>query len=208
MLTGIKDLDREILFYISDEELLKIWIINKYFYYKVCDDAFLKRRLTKYKVSKIEPGKKFFADAIYCIPRLKLLGFEYTFGNIKKQYILLKEYRCCPYRTIVEAAKEGEIAVLIYFFNKGKILTLNNCENLRRASESGHLETVKYLVKIGSDIHVYGDFPLRIACKNGHFELVKYLVENKANVRAYDGQALRWAKEYKHFQIVEFLENL
>ena len=207
MLTGIKDLDREILSYIPDEELLKVCSINKYFYYKVCDDAFLKRRLDKYKIAKIEPGKKFFVDVIYCIPKMRSIGFGYTFGNLKKQYILLKEYFYVEGRMAVEAAIEGELAILIYLFNSGKCrdFRYNNCQVLRRASENGQLEVVKYLVETRSDIHVYGDFPLRIACKNGHFEVVKYLIENGADPSAYGGQALRWAKEYKHSQIVDYL---
>lgn len=68
MLPGIKDLNREILSYIPDKQILKVFSINKYFYYKVCDDAFLKRRLAKYNLIKIEPGKIFFLNVLYCIP--------------------------------------------------------------------------------------------------------------------------------------------
>ena len=207
MLTGIKDLDREILSYIHDKELLKVCSINKYFYYKVCDDAFLKRRLEKYKLVKIEPGKKFFVDAINCIPKMRSIGFEYTTGNLKKQYILLKNFYWDG-KVLVEAAEEGEVPILIYLFEKKKNLKDYDNKGLRRASGNGHVEVVKYLMEKGGNIHVYGDYPLRIACKNGHFELVKYLVENGANIKAYDGQALRWAKEYKHFQIVNYLSSL
>lgn len=83
MLTGIKDLNREILSYICDDELLKVCRINRYFYYKVCDDAFLKRRLKKYNLSHIESGKGFFFDILYCLPRMTKMGFEYTCGNLK-----------------------------------------------------------------------------------------------------------------------------
>jgi hypothetical protein len=47
-LTGIKDLDREILKRIPDGNLLKACTINKKMYNEVCDDAFIKRRLSKY----------------------------------------------------------------------------------------------------------------------------------------------------------------
>ena len=40
--------DREILSYIPDDELLMTCSVNKRFFYSVCDDAFLKRRIKKY----------------------------------------------------------------------------------------------------------------------------------------------------------------
>ena len=204
MLTGIKDLDREILSYIPDEELLKVCSINKYFYYKVCDDAFLKRRLKKYKLEKIEPGKAFFFHVLYCIPRMRKMGFEYTFGNLKKQYILLKKYDSY-YMTqlLIEAAREGELSLVMHVVKKD---TYKVKEALRRASENGHVEVVEFLLEKGYDIHMSGDYPLRIACRNGHFNLVKILVEKyKADIDAYDGQALRWAKESGHLHIVSYL---
>lgn len=204
MLTGIKDLDREILKYIPDEELLKVCSVNKYFYYKVCDDAFLKRRLEKYNLEKIEPGKVFFFHVLYCIPKMRKMGFEYTFGNLKKQYILLKKYDSYwMTQLLIQASREGELSLVMHVVKKDTYIVK---EALRRASENGHLEVVKFLLKRGYDVHISGDYPLRIACKNGHFEIVKLLVEEfKADINAYDGQALRWAKEFGHLQIVSYL---
>lgn len=203
-LTGIKDLNQEILSYISDEELLKVCSINRYFYYKVCDDAFLKRRLQKYNLSQIEPGKSFFFNVLYCIPKMKKMGLDYTAGNLKKQYILLEKYRNYWYtEMLVEAAIIGEISLVKYAWQKGSSYRIE--EAARRATENGHLDIVQFLLEKGCDIHISGDYLLRIACRNGHFDLVKYLVDEGANIYAYDGQAIRWAKESNHLNIVSYL---
>ena len=44
-LSGIRDVDREILSKVDDKELLKACSIDKYTWKNVCDDAFLRRRL-------------------------------------------------------------------------------------------------------------------------------------------------------------------
>ena len=48
MLSGLKDVDREILKHVDDKELLKICSIDKKKWNEVCDEHFLKRRLMKY----------------------------------------------------------------------------------------------------------------------------------------------------------------
>ena len=57
-LTGIKDLDREILSKLPDEELLQVCIVNKRFWNDVCDDNFLRRRLSS-KYPRIDQYKSF-----------------------------------------------------------------------------------------------------------------------------------------------------
>ena len=53
-LTGIKDLDREILSKVDDTELLTVCSVDKRMWNEVCDDDFMKRRLMKkYLESKI-----------------------------------------------------------------------------------------------------------------------------------------------------------
>ncbi len=52
------------------------------------------------------------------------------------------------------------------------------------ASDEGHLEVVKYLIKKGAKIKhsdKYNNFPLMKAVCKGHHEVVKCLIENGAN---------------------------
>ena len=76
-LSGIRDVDREILSKLDDTELLKVCSIDKYTWNNVCDDAFLRRRLlAKYPQIEIykkknESWKRFFLRAVRYIALLK-----------------------------------------------------------------------------------------------------------------------------------------
>jgi len=70
------------------------------------------------------------------------------------------------------------------------------------------VETWKYLVDHGANIHTYNDYALRLTARNGHFDIVKYLVEQGANIHAYNDYALRWAIKNDHRNIVEYLKSL
>jgi hypothetical protein len=56
-ISGIRDLDREILGKVDDNELLNVCLIDKYTWNNVCDDSFLRRRLLS-KFPEIEQYKK------------------------------------------------------------------------------------------------------------------------------------------------------
>jgi hypothetical protein len=92
MLTGLKDVDREVLKYVDDKQLLKICSIDKKTWNEVCDDWFLRRRLSKYpdiekyKKEK-ESWKRFFLRAIYYIAKMKeKYQYDYISGDFKEQY--------------------------------------------------------------------------------------------------------------------------
>ena len=57
-LSGLKDIDREILKYVDDGELLKICSVDKKMWNEVCDDNFLKRRLSQYPGIEKYKGQK------------------------------------------------------------------------------------------------------------------------------------------------------
>jgi ankyrin repeat protein len=49
-------------------------------------------------------------------------------------------------------------------------------DNLIQAAQYGNLESLKYLVENGADIHAKTNYAIRFSAKNGHLEIVKYLV--------------------------------
>ena len=97
-LSGLKDIDREVLKYIDDRELLEICMIDRQTWNEVCDDMFLRRRLSKYpgieKYKKEnESWKQFFLRAIYYISKMRdEFGFIYSAGDFKEKFMLLKTY--------------------------------------------------------------------------------------------------------------------
>ena len=93
MLSGLKDVDREILKYIDDKDLIKTCSIDRKTWNEVCDDNFLKRRLMKYpEIEKYklkdESYKQFFLRFVYYSSQMKEKydDFEYTDGDFKKQF--------------------------------------------------------------------------------------------------------------------------
>ncbi len=155
-LTGIKDLDREILNKVEDTELLKVCSIDKRMWNEVCDDSFLRRRLEKNHPDVLqykETWKEFFLDVTHIIAKMKQeFGFTYTTGNYKKQYKLLKQNKgSLPY-LMLNAAAEGELALVIHAFKKIKQRNRNAAleDSLQNAIEMEHLDVVKFLVDNGA----------------------------------------------------------
>lgn len=179
-LSGLKDVDREILKHIDDKDLLKICSLNRKTWNEICDDNFLKRRLwskypgiEKYK-KRNESWKFFFLRSLYYISKMKeKYKFEYIEGDFRKQYELLSRY-------------------------KGDDL-------LFESIAQGQLSLVKHAVKLGVDIDQYKNHSLRWAARNGHFEVVRYLIEHGINIDIVMDEALVWARKNKHHQIVKYL---
>lgn len=210
-LTGLKDVDREVLRYVDDKELLKVCTIDRRMWNDVCDDAFLRRRLNskylrieKYKKEN-ETWKAFYLKAIYYISKMKEdEQFAYTEGDFEKQYQILKFYS----RNISifeKAAEEGELSLVKYALQRGANIHGNFDYALRYASKAGHLEVVKYLVERGANIHADDDFSLQRASEGGHLEVVKYLIEQGADIHADNDEALRFAVSEGHLEIVKYL---
>ncbi len=211
MLTGIKDLDREILSKVPDDELLKACTVDKRFWNDVCDDNFLRRRLSSkypgienYKSS--ETWKQFFLSVIFYISKMKEdYNFEYTEGNFKKQYNLLEKYKTYSGDTLlVEAIREKEFPLIVHTIKTG-VKQHSLIYALYLASREGYLEAVKYLVENGVDIHYNEDVTLKVAAMGGYLNIVKYLVEKGANVNAHNTEALIAAAEHGHYDVVKYL---
>lgn len=60
------------------------------------------------------------------------------------------------------------------------------------------VDTFKYFIEEGINIHADDDFALRCAAENGYLEVIRYLIENGANIHANDDFALRCAAVYGH----------
>ena len=92
-----------------------------------------------------------------------------------------------------------------FLIKHGADIHANDDYALCYASANGHFEVVKFLVKLGANIHACEDSALRWASENGHLEVVKYLVEHGADIHANDDLALRWASENGHIKVVKYL---
>jgi ankyrin repeat protein len=77
------------------------------------------------------------------------------------------------------------------------------------AARNGQLETVKYLVSVGANIHANDDYAVQLAAGNGHLETVKYLVSVGADIHAdNDYYAVQLAACNCHLETVKYLVSI
>ena len=92
-------------------------------------------------------------------------------------------------KDLLDSAENGDANKVKSLIKQGANVNAKNDGGwtaLMWASDKGHFEIVKYLVK-GADINAKqnnGFTALMLASQSGHFEIVKFLVENGANVNA------------------------
>lgn len=76
------------------------------------------------------------------------------------------------------------------------------------ACECGHFEVVKYLVEVGSDIHLYKDWCVQCSAMRGYLNIVEYLIEKGAGYRNRDDIVLLNAAQNGQLEVVQFLFKL
>jgi hypothetical protein len=182
ILCKIRDIDREILKYIEDGELLKVCSIDKNTYYKTCNDNFLRRRVLKYDIEMYklsnETWKVFFSRFIYYRDELLKVDFVYTSGDFKKKYHTIKYYK--KDYLLVKAVTDGDLELAKYAVEK-EYADVNASEGyaLQIAAQYGYLDIATWLIQQGiTEI----ENALKIACLNGQLEIVKFLVISGANI--------------------------
>ena len=108
--TGIKDLDREILSKLPDEDVIKSCSVDKYLREKVCDEGFFKRRMKEnypefeiiiddsypngtYSGNIYPDYKQAYLKTVYYISKMKEIGYDYIRSRLppKIQYHRAKE---------------------------------------------------------------------------------------------------------------------
>jgi hypothetical protein len=109
-------------------------------------------------------------------------------------------------KVILGVRKElGNIDTWKWLVENGANIHADNDYALGCASSNGHLEVVKYLIDNGANIHGNDDASLRCASSNGHLEVVKFLLENGADIHANDDYSLNYASYNGHLEVVEYL---
>ena len=209
-LTGLKDVDREVLKHIDDDKLLRVCTIDRKTWNDVCDDNFLRRRLVikypgieQYKLEN-ETWKQFFLRFIYYTSLMKEKHqFEYTGGNFKKQHELLENFSDID-QLITKAIEEGELSLVKFVLESGKEIQDDDLL-LGYASKFGNFEIVRYLVEQGADIHTFHEYALSNASEYGHLDIVKYLIELGADIHADNDDAIIRASRYGHLDVVKYL---
>ena len=85
-----------------------------------------------------------------------------------------------------------------YLLEKGANIHADNDSALRWSAEKGYLDVVQFLVEKGANIHANNDYALICSAENGHLDVVQYLTNKGANIHACNDYALRWSAEKGH----------
>lgn len=91
---------------------------------------------------------------------------------------------------LVEAAQNGDAALVREALRAGASARFDNSRALRRAATCGHDDIVALLLENGADIHAQGDEALRFAAGCRQTATVALLLEKGANANALEGEAL------------------
>ena len=214
MITGLKDLDREILKHLNDLEVPRYFSISKAIYFKVCDDEFLKRRLSKYSGTfkykyKRESWKSFYSRVVSRIYIMKRdYDFEYYEGNFMEQLSLFRKYGYRHDRLCCKSCEKGELSLIKYCVDKGYNINLFGDCAIRIAANNGYLDIVMYLSEKGVDAHANDDEILIASCKNGYLGIVRYTVEVlKLDIHIWNELPIKRASAAGHLEIVKYLVN-
>lgn len=132
--------------------------------------------------------------------RIKMLTEMIQEGNIKgvkifKSVIRNNYYAVMP-RAIDNATKKGYLDVLKYLYE-------NTWENIVRgaAMKYYNIDLIKYFIKIGENI----DSLFLNAVIGGNIDSVKYLLDKGADIHASNNRAIKLADEHGHYGLVTFL---
>ncbi len=79
---------------------------------------------------------------------------------------------------------------------------------LQNASRYGRLDHTIIALKIGADIHAFGDLVLTFASYYGYLDIIKYLVDMGADIHADNDFALKIARQEGYVEIEKYLESL
>ena len=226
--SGLKDIDRHILTFLPDADLIRCCSLNRHFYNNICDDKFfyrllaLKFNISEYRLqSNISQStyKSYYLQMVYYISKLKdEYNYFYISGNPKIQYEIFQELKNVwngSYFEISEkrqllysSCEKGQLSLVKESVMRGTDIHFGDEYALRLASEKGYLDIVKYLISLGADIHRYRDSIIKDASEYGQLEIVKYLVSLGVDIHAEDDYLLKIASSQGHLELVKYLVSL
>ena len=224
-----KDTYEYLLNFAEDRTVLNMLSVNRKFNDEKLFEKIVKRKyadLIAYK-EKDESWKRFFIRLVYYVARLKdvydidyfpgLNPFEFNYldsrgaidtalmtairvGNLPMiKSLFPKIERPTIFRYLREAAIDGNVEILLYFWDKDPSYFVQIVGYL---AYNGHIKTIQYLFDRGYIDNRTLNHMLAHAADGNHFELVKYLISQGAN----DIQsAIDYAHMGDHPEMVEFL---
>ena len=205
--TGQKDVDREILSKLPDEDVIKSCSVNSYLREKVCDEGFFKRRL-----DNNYPELKFIIDDIYD----KSAGRIYR--SYKQAYLETVYYISKMTEIGYKYVKNGKIPKEQYeeakvVYDKVKRLKLSVGKDyreillLRDVINSENLNLIKYLMSL----YQFDSRTQQNALSNSNIrrqlDIIKYFAESDGASPTMLHVGLENARKQGNVQMIEYFES-
>ncbi len=201
--TGIKDVDREILRKLPDEDVIKSCSVDKYLREKVCDEQFFERRIQENYPELIDEYpesfkllyssyKQGYLETVYYISKMKEIGYDYVkngelprsqYYKSKRVYDIisrLKKHKYESWRGVIslmDIIRMNDLNLIKYAM---KIYDFAEDTRQKALLNSGtfNLNIVKYFADQGELSAYIIQMYLERARRAGDVEMIKYF-ENK-----------------------------
>ena len=92
-----------------------------------------------------------------------------------------------------------------YLITQGANIHTSDNYALAWSARKGYLDIVRLLVNSKVDINAGEDLALVLAAQSGHLDVVQFLVEHGANIHSRNNGALRWSVVRGHLNILQYL---
>lgn len=221
---GVKDLDYKVLNQLDDKSLVNFCKTNRQAN-TVCQnqDFWLQRIMSKFPEVGIDILNRYKNNrswSEYYIQDLQINPYNVITklmdasrnGRLDQVIISLNMDVVTPFlkmpteistemknRALAFASDTGHLDVVRYLIEHGADMIT---PAVTWASQNGHVDVVRYLVSKGADIT---NEAFRWASAKGHLDVVRYFVENGADVTANNNEAIYWANRNRHTDVVEYL---
>lgn len=108
-----------------------------------------------------------------------------------------------------DLVEEEDLSGIVQFDKMCKALGIRTIErythSLYKFAESGNLDGIKLLVKLGATVNAAHSYALRRACEKQHKKVVDYLLKFGASVHSVNDDALRIAVRSDNIEVVKLL---
>lgn len=185
-------------------------------YFKILAEDLTHHKYTYHEGLNVDPkplnARPVYGGGLFFTDEKNILVFGHYGNKIAEvtvpdgEAIISVENEYKAHRIVLGQIRElWDIETFKWLISCGADVHADNDYALCLASKYGKVEVARLLIEAGANIHVDDDWALRLASRNGHLEIVRYLVEQGANIHADNNYALRWAAKNGHIDVVKHL---
>ncbi len=213
-LTGVPDVDIQILLRLNDSDISNMCEVNTYadslceYVWNIRIQQIYRVDLSEYKQSSTY--KDIYKGLIkYGGTLQKELRYSARKGFlplVKRLIVRVISRRFWFDSVLFEASTTGQLEVVEYSLENGANVHSESGDALILASRMGYLDIVKvFIEEADANIHISNDAALRLASLGGHLKIVKYLVEKGASIHSQYDAALINAAHGGYLGVVKYL---